>query len=192
MQRTWLPMQACRRRRISRERRSCRIRPTGPATRNRRTPYGSRLLHRSDSTSVPGNSMSENATKAKDTTPQSSRSHADASTSSSPRCAAESSTETSPQPKRPQRPSSYKPRSRLCVSDDRNVAQSALQHARQQHPQREAETLHTPSNPTHGVDNLYRNTPRRWCIDLLTITSKWSFAKEDASRYSRYRIFTEF
>ncbi|WP_206745176.1 hypothetical protein, partial [Corynebacterium diphtheriae] len=38
-------------------------------------------------------------------------------------------------------------------------AQSALQHARKQHPQREAETLHTPNNLTHGVDNLYRNTP---------------------------------
>ncbi|NII97263.1 hypothetical protein FHU42_000657 [Corynebacterium glutamicum] len=40
-------------------------------------------------------------------------------------------------------------------------AQSALQHARKQHPQREAEPLHTPSNLTHGVDNLYRNTPRK-------------------------------
>ena len=35
-------------------------------------------------------------------------------------------------------------------------AQSALQGARKEHPQGKAETLHAL---THGVDNLYRNTP---------------------------------
>lgn len=58
--------------------------PTGQATKIKERPYGNRLVHRSDSTSVTGNSMNENAQKTKDTTPQSLHSHADALTSSSP------------------------------------------------------------------------------------------------------------
>ncbi|MER0080462.1 hypothetical protein ABRP87_11100, partial [Corynebacterium sp. KPL2830] len=39
----------------------------------------------------------------------------------------------------------------------------------EKHPQREAETLHTPSNLTHGVDNLYRNTPHKNENHTMTI-----------------------
>ncbi|MHD0175014.1 hypothetical protein ACNQUF_10600, partial [Corynebacterium diphtheriae] len=32
--------------------------------------------------------------------------------------------------------------------------------ARKQHRRSKTETLHTPNSLTHGVDNLYRNTPQ--------------------------------
>ncbi|MCQ9370930.1 damage-inducible protein, partial [Corynebacterium sp. 35RC1] len=41
-------------------------------------------------------------------------------------------------------------------------AQSAPQHARKQHRRSKTEALHTPNNLTHGVDNLYRNTPPQY------------------------------
>lgn len=51
-------------------------------------------------------------------------------------------------------------------------AQSGLQHARKQDPQREAETLHTPNNLTHGVDNLYRNTPHRKLYNHMNFSAR--------------------
>ena len=38
-------------------------------------------------------------------------------------------------------------------------AQSAPQRARKQHRRSKTDALHTPNKLTHGVDNLYRNTP---------------------------------